>query len=201
MHFSSWCTFTACINLIYFSTERQRDAILLKIFQVLHTYMLHMSIGLPLVAVLLASLLLNRDAIVYLEKKYRNRLTWISLPEKEEQYYRLNWRNIYIYSPLVSVSNHHFEIGDENHPTSSWRPFRGLLGFIMAGSLWHSHLLSHANGILDSFQKIQIQTFKNSTKLKLFQKSYLSSKIQNLSNNSKFVPKSKHFEENDFQKI
>ena len=60
---------------LYFQRERQRDAILLKTLQVLHTYMLHMSIGLPLVAVLLASLLLNRDAIVYLEKKYRNRLT------------------------------------------------------------------------------------------------------------------------------
>ena len=57
------------------SIFRERDAILLKTLQVLHTYMLHMSIGLPLVAVLLASLLLNRDAIVYLEKKYRNRLT------------------------------------------------------------------------------------------------------------------------------
>ena len=44
-------------------------------------------------------------------------------PEKEEQYYRLNWWNRYIYSPLVSVSNHHLDIGDENHPTSSWRPF------------------------------------------------------------------------------
>ena len=57
------------------SIFRERDAILPKTLQVLHTYMLHMSIGLPLVAVLLASLLLNRDAIVYLEKKYRNRLT------------------------------------------------------------------------------------------------------------------------------
>ena len=46
-----------------------------KILQVMHTYILHVSIGLPLVGVLLASLLRNRDAVVYLEKKYRNRLT------------------------------------------------------------------------------------------------------------------------------
>ena len=44
-------------------------------FQVLHTYVLHITIGLPLVGVLLASLLFNKDAIVYLEKKYGNILT------------------------------------------------------------------------------------------------------------------------------
>ena len=37
----------------------------------MHTYMLHMTIGLPLVGVLLASLLLNPDAMVYLEKPNR----------------------------------------------------------------------------------------------------------------------------------
>ena len=46
-----------------------------QFFQVLHTYVLHITIGLPLVGVLLASLLFNKDAIVYLEKKYGNILT------------------------------------------------------------------------------------------------------------------------------
>ena len=46
-----------------------------NLLQVAHTYILHMTIGLPLVGVLLASLLLNRDAMVYLEKKYKNCIT------------------------------------------------------------------------------------------------------------------------------
>ena len=46
----------------------------LKPAQVTNTYMLHISIGVPLVGVLVASLLLNKDAVVYLTKKFGNLL-------------------------------------------------------------------------------------------------------------------------------
>ena len=44
--------------------------------QVTSTYTLHISIGVPLVGVLVASLLLNKDAVVYLTKKFGNLLNW-----------------------------------------------------------------------------------------------------------------------------
>ena len=46
----------------------------LKPAQVTNTYMLHISIGVPLVGVLVASLLLDKDAVVYLTKKFGNLL-------------------------------------------------------------------------------------------------------------------------------
>ena len=62
----------------------------------------------------------------------------------------------YIYSPLVSVSNHHFDIGDENHPTSCWRPFWDLLGFIICAfgtlAVW---AMQRWSLIIDSFQNFK----------------------------------------------
>ena len=64
------------LNQILLNTSQKLSLKLKKnLQQVADTYILHMTIGLPLVGVLLASLLLNRDAMVYLEKKYKNCIT------------------------------------------------------------------------------------------------------------------------------
>ena len=96
----------------------------------------------------------------------------------------------YIYSPLVSVSNHHFDIGDENHPTSSWRPFGTCLASSFVplapwpfepckGDPW-SLILFKISNVFPQIKK-NLTFYRHSTKFKLFQKSNLSPKIPNLS--------------------